>query len=1146
MLPPSFRPATGALALVATLSVVLSILAPLAPAQRTSGESGQLKPATRSLAPEITPASEEGQQALTRMKLPAGLKATLWAAEPMFANPVAFNFDEHGRVFVSETHRYGSSTLDIRDYMWMLEDDLANRNQADFLASIKRNFGEAGTAELSKESERLVLLEDTNGDGVADKSSVYADNFRTPMDGVASGVLAHRGEVWFTNIPSLWKFTGHDRAETRTEMFRGFGLRFNYTGHDFHGLILGPDGRIYCTIGDRGVSVTTKEGSLISNPDTGGVYRFWPDGSGLELFATGLRNPESLLFNEYGDLFTGDNDCDNGDQERLVHVVQDGDSGWRVGYQHAPRGRAGQWNNEKLWWPRFEGQAGYILPPICNIEDGPSGIAYYPGTGLTPDYAGHLFICHFKGAITNSGIYTYTVKPAGATYAIDTAAPFLTGALPTDVRFGPDGRLYYSDWAEGWPKSKKGRIYAIFDPQRVNDPLTKSTQQLIASDYTKKSTDELAALLSHPDWRVRLEAQYTLAERGADSIPVLAGIAAHAPGFAHLHAVWGLGQLAPRHPPAVESLRALLSNPDAEVRAQVIKTLGDLRDAAPAAAYLAALSDAAPRVKFFAAQALGRIKHAPATPALLAAIRANNDTDLVLRHALVMALSRCATVEQLTAIAANESRAIRLAGVLALRRVESPLITAFLADKDPLIVRETVTAINDAPITAAYPALAALIAKPVADEPIMLRVLNANFRLGSADNAAALANYAASAASAVLRKEALDLLVLWPAPPARDRIVGVYRPLAEKTRPAGPAVDALTPILDSLFAAHTPDSVQSAAIEALAALKHPATSRILGSVVADAAQSASVRVAALKALDKIDGSDLAATVVVATNSDSAELRLTALPISSRLAPAAAIANLTRLLAIGAPKEQQAAFRALGAAKDQAVDDILVAQLGRLAAGQIVPAAQLDLLEAAALHPDPRIKQALADRDAALAKDPDPLAPFRVALEGGNAEASRKTFMGNPVMQCMRCHRVGELPGGEAGPNLGGIGARATREYLLESILKPSAKIAPGFEIVAVTKKSGETIVGTLVHRDDKAVRIRTSDTEVEIPAADLKGVESAPSAMPEIAALVLTKSEIRDLVEGLAALKESAPAGGKPAIRALQGYPGGVSAPSGH
>jgi quinoprotein glucose dehydrogenase len=187
----NFRPA---LALALTAASLLSTL-PLAAAENTGPavEFGKLEDLERLSTPVVDPPSGEAQEAIDRMNLPAGFKAQLFAAEPMFANPVAFALDERGRVFVSETHRYGSSTLDIRGYMWTLEDDLDNRNQADWLASIERNFGPEGVAELSKESEIIRLIEDTDGDGAADKSSIYADNFRSPLDGVASGVLPYRG-----------------------------------------------------------------------------------------------------------------------------------------------------------------------------------------------------------------------------------------------------------------------------------------------------------------------------------------------------------------------------------------------------------------------------------------------------------------------------------------------------------------------------------------------------------------------------------------------------------------------------------------------------------------------------------------------------------------------------------------------------------------------------------------------------------------------------------------------------------------------------------------------------------------------------------------------------------------------------------------
>ena len=202
---------------------------------------------------------------------------------------------------------------------------------------------------------------------------------------------------------------------------------------------------------------------MVAYPDEGAVYPRQPrrhrarDGA-----SHGLRNPQELAFDEHGNLFTGDNDSDQGDQERLVYLVEGGDSGWRIGYQHAPLGKGGPWMSEGLWKPRFAQRPAYLLPPICNIEDGPSGLTYYPGTGLTPEYAGHFFITHFKGSIARSGIQTYTVQARTARPSCPPAASSSSAACcPPTSPLVPDGVLYLSDWVDGWPKSNKGRIYGI-------------------------------------------------------------------------------------------------------------------------------------------------------------------------------------------------------------------------------------------------------------------------------------------------------------------------------------------------------------------------------------------------------------------------------------------------------------------------------------------------------------------------------------------------------------------------------------------------------------------------------------------------------------------------------------------------------------
>ena len=203
----------------------------------------------------------------------------------------------------------------------------------------------------------------------------------------------------------------------------------------------------------------------------------------------------------------------------------------------------------------------------------------------------------------------------------------------------------------------------------------------------------------------------------------------------------------------------------------------------------------------------------------------------------MLGLVGCATPTQLAASAKDDSRAVRLAAVLALRRLKSSTIAEFLTDPDPLIIREAALAINDEPIPTALPALAALTGKPVANEATMLRALNAHFRLGTSADATALANYAVRPeAPAQLRAEALTLLTLWSQPPARDRLVGIYRPLAEKNRPTTAVIAALEPHLARLLTGASPESVKSATITALVKLKLASASANLLTLVANSAE----------------------------------------------------------------------------------------------------------------------------------------------------------------------------------------------------------------------------------------------------------------------------------------------------------------------
>src|SRR5438552_3331693 len=144
----------------------------------------------------VAPASNEGQLAVKQFQVPTGLKVDLWAAEPLLANPVAFNFDERGRAYVCETFRLHAGVGDIRGIMDWLDEELAARTIDDRLAEMKRHLGDTFKT-YTNNSERIQLLEDTTGTGRADKSTIFAQGFNTAVDGIAAGVLARRGSVWY-------------------------------------------------------------------------------------------------------------------------------------------------------------------------------------------------------------------------------------------------------------------------------------------------------------------------------------------------------------------------------------------------------------------------------------------------------------------------------------------------------------------------------------------------------------------------------------------------------------------------------------------------------------------------------------------------------------------------------------------------------------------------------------------------------------------------------------------------------------------------------------------------------------------------------------------------------------------------------------
>jgi quinoprotein glucose dehydrogenase len=1084
--------------------------------------------------------------AIKRFRAPKGFKVELIAAEPLLANPVAFCIDEKGRIYVAETFRLADCALDIRERRaWpsaefreslsperragledeLLEADLACRTVEDRVAMLKKYFG-SKIGQLTRETERVRLLEDQDGDGKMDHATEFAGGFNTIADGLGAGVLARQGAVWYANIPNLWRLrdtNGDGVADVRQSLHSGFGVHVGFIGHDLHGLRMGPDGKLYFSVGDRGANIKTKEGKTIFNPDTGAVYRCNPDGSDLEIFAYGLRNPQELAFDQYGNLWTGDNNSDSGDKARWVYVVEGGDSGWRIGYQfmQAPYSR-GPFNAEKLWYPHWKGQAAYIVPPITNLADGPSGVTYNPGTGMPEQYREHFFLCDFHGG-KGSGIHSFAVKPKGAYFELVDRTDFLWEVLPTDVDFGVDGGIYYSDWVQGWGKTGKGRIYRVYEPGAVEKPIVRETKKLLAEGMSGRAQDALADLLAHPDMRVRQEAQFALADQNA--VQIFAAVAANpaGPRLARLHAIWGLGQISSKSKvqssksmAALEPLLPLLGDAEGEVRAQAAKVLGDGSVIKAYDGLLKLLHDQSARVRFFAAISLGKLGRKEAAQPLFEMVRADADEDPYLRHAAVMGLARLGEIQPLTAAARDISPAVRLAAVVALRRLERPEVANFLKDADEGVVREAARAINDQPINAALPQLAALIRTPSQDEPTMLRVVNANFRLGTAPAAAALAELCArSDALERGRVEALDALGDWAKPSGRDRIVGLWRPLPIRDPQVG--VDALRPVLAGMLRS-APDSVRVAAARLAGQLRMTDTAPVLLELMTDAHLATPVRLQALRSLGTLKLPRLEEAVKLALNDPDEALRKEASKLQAQFQPTDAIERLVLVLEKATMGEKQAAFEALGKMPGPAADLLLAQWLDKLLEGKVAPELKVDLLDAAAARSAPEIKERLQHYEDALPKN-DPLAPFRIALYGGDAKEGRKIFFERPEAACVRCHKIsGE--GGEVGPDLSQLAARQTREYILESVLLPNKQIAQGYETVVATLKNGTAYAGIVKSENDTELVLNSpEDGLLTLKKKDIQSRERGLSAMPDGLQNALSKKDLQDLVEFLANLK---------------------------
>lgn len=990
-----------------------------------------------------------------------------WSTKGMTRNPVSLCLDWQGNVYVAESDRAGNAVTDTRQlgHLNAVEDDLQFKSVEDRRAQIKRWVGQGAFPSdyFTKTEDRVRVLRDTAGKGMADWSGVFAAGFNNEVDGIGAGLLWRDGTLYFTCIPSLWALKpGNDPfvSHSRESLSSGYGVRWCFYGHDLHGLVNGPDGRLYFSMGDRGFNVTTREGKHLLGPDRGGVFRCWPDGSGLELFYQGLRNPQELAFDELGELFTGDNNCDSGDRARLVHVTEGGDSGWRQDVQSLPS--RGPWNREGMW-KTLKDVAGparpaWSLPPVEYMGDGPSGMALYPGTGESHAYDGCLFMVDFYGS--GAKVHSFRCVPRGAGFALAEHQEFYRGTTVTDIAWGYDGRLYLSDWGGGWEPNPNGNVFTITNNSIHADAgeaaAIRQVHAMFKDGFAARDESELLELIGHRDQRVRLEAQYELAKRGPALVDRLAVIAASkdARPLGRVHAVWTLGQIARKDRAAAAVVRSLLDDGDPEIRAQAAKVLGDVGGPESAAAesrYTSLLmEDPSGRVQVFAALALGKSGGSSASSALLGALARNNNTDLALRSGLVHALTLLHERRMTRAEGwSGSNAAARLGIVLALRRINHDRVGEFLEDEDTTVAIEAARAVYDNRSRVGMPALAALLDKAVAAdraiEPLLRRAIEANVLLGTDECALRLVAIAArSDLASEWRELALDRVEAWDRPLRREGVWGNWVDMpARSTTAARSAVGAkIAAVIES---AKGQGSVMDRARRLQA--RYVSTPAEISSQIADASSSASTRAALLDELTKRSPTAAVASSKALLSADTrGALRGKAEEVLAKSDPAEAVEFLSKSAGSGDIRDRQRAVKVLGSIGTPESGHALSALTDRLQAGLLGGAVALEVYEAAMKLP--------AESEARRAAAPFGRASNRPAgysgallRMGGDPNTGREIFLHHGSAECVRCHMVGET-GGNAGPNLSTVASRLTTDALVDAIVEPNAVVTPGFGAVS--------------------------------------------------------------------------------------------------
>jgi putative heme-binding domain-containing protein len=951
-----------------------------------------------------------------------GFEVNLFAADPLLAKPIEMSFDADGRLWVACSEVY---------------------------PQIKPG---------QQPDDKILVLDDKNGDGRADQTTVFAGGLLIP-----TGVEPGDGGAYVANSTELvfLKDTdGDGKADSRRVVLSGFGTED--THHIVHTFRWGPDGRLYF---NQSVYIhshlETPRG--VRRLAGGGIWQLRPETMQLDVFMRGSWNPWGHAWDDWGQSFVTDGAGTQGILYTFPGATFDPSPGAN----------------------RFLPGLNPGSPKLCGLE-------IVSGRHLPDDWQGALLTNDFRA----HRVCRYVVSEDGAGFAAREMPELIKTShaafRPIDVKQGPDGAIYIADWYN--PIIQHGEV-DFRDPRRDH---TRGRIWRVAAkgrplvERPKLSAASLPALLDQlksPEGWTRKFAKRLLKRRGEEVLPVLGAwvidLRRTDPGYEHnlLEALWTYQSLDVVDVALVEHL---LHARDPRVRAAAIRVAGEwhTRLADPLAVLKPLVADEYPRVRLEAVRALGTLGTAGAAQAALEAL--DLPVDRFLDHALYLT----ARDLQSAWLPALERGEIDFGGDprrlgFALAAADSPAVAGPLTQlvqggKLPLDRR---AGILELIASVGGPAELSLVFDEALSENFSPRVRAALLhrlaqterqrKLHPTGDPARLAKLISAAddspGGAALRLAALDAAGAW-------RVEGLRAQLLELSAALQTAAD-----------------VRSAALLALAALGGN-DSRAALTKLSSPGQTSATRAAAITALAGLDPQAAAARCAELMAEPGAEFdpREMLVAFAERKGGAEALTAALKNQKIS----PDAAKLAVRAVRDAALEqpELLAAltAAGSLAGGrrEFSPA---------------EIEQLLND----------------VAAEG-NAARGEALFR-RADQACFKCHAIGGA-GGRVGPDLLSIGASAQVDYLLDSILHPSAKVKENYHSLVVATDDGHVYTGIKIRQTERELTLRDAeDREITIPLGSIEEQKGAGSLMPVGLADSLTRAELVDLVRFLSELGRVAP-----------------------